>query len=68
MLLGSNITSTWDAILTKHEFTREFLSGINNVDIDKEMADLAENSIMYKFAAKKLQTYFRTLQEVIKGG
>ena len=46
----------------------EFLSGINNVDIDKEMADLAENSIMYKFAAKKLQTYFRTLQEVIKGG
>jgi len=46
----------------------ELISGINNVDIDKEMADLAENTIMYKFAAKKLQEYFRTLQEVIKGG
>ncbi|MCX6151019.1 MAG: flagellar basal body rod protein FlgB [Ignavibacteriales bacterium] len=45
----------------------EMLSGINNVNIDKEMADLAENSIMYKFAAKKLQLYFRSLQEVIKG-
>jgi flagellar basal-body rod protein FlgB len=46
----------------------DLLSGVNNVDIDKEMADLAENSIMYRFAAKKLQSYFRTLQEVIKGG
>jgi flagellar basal-body rod protein FlgB len=46
----------------------ELYSGINNVSIDKEMADLAENSIMFKFAVKKLQTYFKTLQEVIKGG
>jgi flagellar basal-body rod protein FlgB len=46
----------------------ELLSGVNNVNIDKEMADLAENAIMYKFAAKKLQSYFRTLQDVIKGG
>ncbi len=46
----------------------ELISGVNNVNIDKEMADLAENTIMYKFAAKKLQSYFRTLQDVIKGG
>jgi len=46
----------------------ELYSGVNNVNIDREMADLAENSIMFKFAVKKLQTYFKTLQEVIKGG
>lgn len=42
-------------------------SGINNVDMDKEMADMAQNSIVFKFAARKLNGYYRTLQEVIKG-
>ncbi len=45
----------------------ELSSGVNNVNIEKEMADLAENSIMYKFAAKRLSSYFKTLQSVIKG-
>ena len=39
----------------------------NNVDISREMADMAKNSIMFKFAAKKLNGYFETLQGVIKG-
>jgi flagellar basal-body rod protein FlgB len=46
----------------------EMYSGINNVNIDEEMADLAENTLMFKFAVKKLQMYFKTLQDVIKGG
>lgn len=46
----------------------ENLSGTNNVDVNKEMADLAENQIMFKFAAKKLNAYYRNLQNVIKGG
>jgi flagellar basal-body rod protein FlgB len=45
----------------------ELSSGVNNVNIEKEMADLAENSLMYKFAAKRLSSYFKTLQSVIKG-
>lgn len=48
---------------TKTEFT-----GINNVDVDQEMAELAENQIRFKFASRKLNSYFRTLQGVIKGG
>ncbi len=46
----------------------ENLSGINNVDVNKEMADLAQNQIMFKFAAKKLNGYYRNLQNVIRGG
>ncbi len=43
-------------------------SGVNNVDIDKEMADLAENYLNFKFASTKIANYFKTIQTVIKGG
>jgi len=43
-------------------------SGINDVDIDKEMAELAETSIKFKFAARKIGDYYKNLQRVIKGG
>jgi len=42
-------------------------SGINNVDIDKEMSELAENSIQFKFAARKIGEYYKNIQNVIKG-
>jgi flagellar basal-body rod protein FlgB len=40
----------------------------NNVDVNREMADLAENSIMFKFASKKINAYYQAIQSVIKGG
>lgn len=43
-------------------------NGVNNVMIDEEMADLAENTILFKFAARKLNKHFSNLQNVIKGG
>jgi flagellar basal-body rod protein FlgB len=46
----------------------EMSSGINNVDIDTEMANLAENTLLFKFASKKIGGHFRNLQNVIKGG
>jgi flagellar basal-body rod protein FlgB len=46
----------------------EMASGVNNVDIDKEMASLAENTLLYKFASQKLGDYFKEIQYVIKGG
>jgi len=46
----------------------EMLSGINNVDIDKEMAQLAENTLLFKFASRKIGDYYRGIQNVIKGG
>jgi flagellar basal-body rod protein FlgB len=47
--------------------SEEMASGINNVDIEKEMADLAENTIMFKFSARKIGDYYKSLQKVIKG-
>lgn len=48
--------------------SQEKVSGINNVDIDKEMSDLASNSIQFRFASRKIGDYYRNLQNVIKGG
>lgn len=47
--------------------SEDMASGINNVDIEKEMADLAENTIMFKFSARKIGSYYKNLQTVIKG-
>ncbi len=46
----------------------QIYSGVNNVDIDKEMSDLAENSLSFKFASRRIGDYFKLIQEVIKGG
>jgi flagellar basal-body rod protein FlgB len=44
------------------------LANGNNVDVSKEMADMAKNSIMFKFASKKMNGYFQNLQNIIRGG
>lgn len=53
---------------TTKDASTENNSGFNNVDINKEMSDLAENSIMFRFGSKKINSYFQTLQNVIRGG
>ena len=40
----------------------------NNVDIDKEMSDLATNQIYYSTMTDRLNGKLSTLQTVIKGG
>ena len=42
-------------------------SGVNNVDIEKEMSDLAENQMMYEFGTKRLTQVFTTLRMAIRG-
>jgi flagellar basal-body rod protein FlgB len=44
------------------------VSGINNVDIDKEMTEMVENTLKFKFAARKIGDYYKLLQEVIRSG
>jgi len=43
-------------------------SGVNNVDIDKEMTELASNTLNFQFAAKKINDYYKEIQAVIKAG
>lgn len=40
----------------------------NNVDVDKEMAELAKNQIYYQSLVDRLNGKFRTIQTVIRGG
>lgn len=42
-------------------------SGVNNVDIEKEMMNLTENQILYEFGAKKLARTFGMLRAAIRG-
>ncbi len=46
----------------------EMSTGINNVNIDQEMSELAENTLRFRFASKKVGDYYRGIQNVIKGG
>jgi flagellar basal-body rod protein FlgB len=40
----------------------------NNVDLDKEMTELAENQIYYNALVERLNGKFSSLQNVIRGG
>lgn len=60
--------NTPDGYRIEKDNSGENMSGYNNVDINKEMADLAENQLMFKFAARKITMHFRKMQDVIKGG
>ncbi len=42
-------------------------SGVNNVDIDHEMAEMAKNQIRFKFASRLLGDTFRSLEKSIRG-
>jgi len=42
-------------------------TGVNSVDIDQEMAELAQNQIIYQFGAKMLDKKFNSLHDVIRG-
>lgn len=54
----------------KHDVYRSydptFASGVNNVDIDSEMADLAENQIGYKYGIKLLKSRHSILDAAIR--
>jgi flagellar basal-body rod protein FlgB len=45
----------------------ESTTGINSVDIDREMADLAQNQLVYELAAKLAGKKFRALKSAIRG-
>ena len=42
-------------------------SGMNNVDLDQEMAELAKNQIRFRFSSRILGDTFRGIQKSIRG-
>lgn len=45
----------------------DFDNGINNVDIDKEMTDLATNDLSYRLTTRLLSMRYQTLRGAISG-
>ncbi len=45
----------------------ENTTGINSVDIDREMAELAQNQLVYQLGAKLTANKFRALKSAIRG-
>lgn len=41
--------------------------GINNVVIEREMADLAQNELLYRYAAERVAGVYRTMKAAIRG-
>nr|WP_295970466.1 flagellar basal body rod protein FlgB [uncultured Bacillus sp.] len=53
-------------IFNKNQFS--YNENGNSVDIDQEMADLADNQIYYNALTERINGKFSTLQNVIRGG
>jgi flagellar basal-body rod protein FlgB len=45
----------------------QMASGVNNVDLDNEMAELAKNQIRFRFAARLVTDTFKGIQKSIRG-
>ncbi len=45
----------------------ERTNGVNNVDLDNEMAELAKNQIRFKFSTRLIAETFRGIQRSIRG-
>ena len=46
---------------------KNLYSGVNNVDIDTEMAKMADNEILHNFDVKFLRLQYQKLNKAIKG-
>jgi flagellar basal-body rod protein FlgB len=51
----------------QHDKTTDNSTGVNSVDIDREMADLAQNQIMFEYTADMLARKFKSLKSAITG-
>ena len=65
---GDHVISPNSEIKVVEEGGKENVSGFNNVDINQEMAELAQNNLMFRFSAKRMTQYFQDMQAVIRGG
>jgi flagellar basal-body rod protein FlgB len=65
MVLGKADYSSLQATVEK-PVDPTLASGVNNVDIDTEMAKLAENQILFNFSAKFMNGQFKKLNAAIQ--
>lgn len=64
---GSGQHIEGEAVEAEIPEAEEYFSGESHVNIDKEMAEMAENQIRFRFASKMIKSYFTNLQTSISG-
>ncbi|MDR0137360.1 flagellar basal body rod protein FlgB [Metabacillus idriensis] len=57
-----------ESYLIKSKANTSYQANGNNVDVDREMSDLAENQIYYNALIDRLSSKFNSLKTVIRGG
>ena len=65
--LGPIPLSKVEPEVVQPETCDDFASGYNNVDIDQEMAVMAETQLQYRMISRLTSRFFRGLQGAIKG-
>lgn len=60
--------STSSGVTIRTNQSTSYNNNGNNVDIDKEMSELATNQIYYNALVERINGKFQTLQSVIRGG
>lgn len=65
--IGANPSDEVPSYKIVTDKSNDDVSGVNNVDIDKQMSELAVNNLNFQFTSKKIGDYFRNIQMVIKG-
>jgi flagellar basal-body rod protein FlgB len=66
--LSFNNTNNWSSFQVVTRQNTTYNHNGNNVDIDKEMTELAKNQIYYQALVDRMNGKFNSLQTVIKGG
>jgi flagellar basal-body rod protein FlgB len=64
---GSDPSQLEARMVTPKDDTDPLASGVNNVDIDLEMSELAQNQIRFKYASRLISDSFKTLRRSIAG-
>lgn len=62
-------TKSFSQIKPKVEYKEDPMNdtGLNNVDIDREMAEMAENSLRYEMSTKLINKRFMNIKSAIRG-
>lgn len=63
-----NKTTTDEPLVVKSRQNSYYHHNGNNVDVDKEMAELGKNQIYYRALVDRMNGKFNTLHTVIRGG
>jgi flagellar basal-body rod protein FlgB len=65
--LGSDSEWPQGRVFARNPISEWNANGINDVDIDREMADVAENTLRYTVAAEMVSRAYRGMRDAIRG-